>query len=153
MVLGLNDALVELSGTLAGLTLAMRNTRMIALSGLITGIAATLSMASSEFLSAKSEGRGDAFKSCVYTGVAYLITVALLILPYLLFDPGHYLYALGSMLAVVVLIILGFNYYIAVAKGLSFKRRFAEMAGISLGVAALSFVIGLLVKSVLGVDV
>ena len=110
-------------------------------------------MASSEFLSAKSEGRGDAFKSCVYTGVAYLITVALLILPYLLFDPGHYLYALGSMLAAVVLIILGFNYYIAVAKGLSFKRRFAEMAGISLGVAALSFVIGLLVKSVLGVDV
>ena len=153
MVLGLNDALVELSGTLAGLTLAMRNTRMIALSGLITGIAATLSMASSEFLSAKSEGRGDAFKSCVYTGVAYLITVALLILPYLLFDPGHYLYALGSMLAAVVLIILGFNYYIAVAKGLSFKRRFGEMAGISLGVAALSFVIGLLVKSVLGVDV
>lgn len=153
MVLGLNDALVELTGTLAGLTLAMQNTRIIALSGLITGISATLSMASSEFLSAKSEGRKDALKSCVYTGIAYLVTVALLILPYLLFPPKGYLFALGTMLAVVVLIIVIFNYYIAVAKDLPFKRRFAEMACISLGVAALSFVVGLLVKMWLGVDV
>ena len=83
MVLGLNDALVELTGTLAGLTLALQNTKLIALSGLITGVSATLSMASSEFLSARSEGREDAFKSCVYTGIAYCITVALLVLPIL----------------------------------------------------------------------
>ena len=152
MVLGLNDALVELTGTLAGLTLAMANTRLIALSGLITGISATLSMASSEFLSAKSEGRTDAMKSCTYTGIAYLVTVALLILPYLLFDTQHYLYALFTMLAIVVCIIMVFNYYISVAKDLSFKQRFFEMAGISLGVAALSFVIGILVKNVLGID-
>lgn len=153
MVLGLNDALVELTGTLAGLTLAMQNTRLIALSGLITGISATLSMASSEFLSAKSEGRTDALKSCTYTGVAYVITVALLVLPYLLFDPEHYLYALFCMLAIVVVIIVAFNYYLSVAKDLSFKKRFLEMAGISLGVAALSFVVGLLVKQFLGIDI
>lgn len=153
MVLGLNDALVELTGTLAGLTLAMQNTRLIALSGLITGISATLSMASSEFLSAKSEGRADALKSCTYTGIAYVVTVALLVLPYLLFDPEHYLYALGCMLAIVVLIIIAFNYYLSVAKDLSFKKRFLEMAGISLGVAALSFVVGLLVKQFLGIDI
>ena len=80
MVLGMNDAMVEMTGTLAGLTLAMQNTRLIALSGLITGIAATLSMASSEYLSSKSEGRPDALKSASYTGIAYLVTVALLIL-------------------------------------------------------------------------
>ncbi|MEG2037186.1 MAG: VIT1/CCC1 family protein, partial [Ruthenibacterium sp.] len=104
VVLGLNDALVELTGTLAGLTLALQNTRIIALSGLITGISATLSMASSEFLSAKSEGRTDALKSCTYTGIAYLITVALLILPYLLLPDAAYLWALGIMLVTVVLI-------------------------------------------------
>jgi len=153
MVLGLNDALVELTGTLAGLTLALQNTRIIALSGLITGISATLSMASSEFLSAKSEGRDDALKSCVYTGIAYLVTVALLILPYLLFPSRDYMYALVTMLVLVVLIIAVFNYYIAVAKDLAFKRRFIEMACISLGVAALSFVVGLIVKNVLGVDI
>jgi len=153
MVLGLNDALVELTGTLAGLTLALQNTRIIALSGLITGISATLSMASSEFLSAKSEGQKDALKSSIYTGIAYLITVVLLILPYLLFPSEKYMRALFSMLIVVVLIIAAFNYYIAVAKNLPFKRRFAEMACISLTVAVLSFVIGLIVKNVLGVDI
>jgi len=56
MVLGLNDALVELTGALAGLTFALQNTRLIAMAGLITGTAASLSMASSEYLSTKSEG-------------------------------------------------------------------------------------------------
>ena len=56
VVLGLNDALVELTGALAGLTLAFQNTRLIALSGLITGIAAALSMATSEYLSNASRG-------------------------------------------------------------------------------------------------
>lgn len=153
MVLGLNDALVELTGTLAGLTLAMQNTQLIALSGLITGISATLSMASSEFLSAKSEGRNDALKSCAYTGIAYLVTVALLILPYLLFPAHAYLYALGAMLCIVILILVVFNYYISVSKDMPFKKRFGEMALISLGVAALSFVVGLVVKNVLGIDV
>ena len=88
MVLGLNDALVELTGTLAGLTLALQRTDLVALSGLITGISATLSMASSEYLSARAEGRSDALKSCTYTGIAYVITVGLLVLPYLLFPKG-----------------------------------------------------------------
>ena len=110
-------------------------------------------MASSEFLSARSEGREDAFKSCVYTGIAYCITVALLVLPYLVFDDEHYLHALGTMLVTVVLIILVFTYYISVSKDLDFKKRFWEMALISLSVAAFSFVIGLLVKEALGIDI
>ena len=153
MVLGLNDALVELTGTLAGMTFALQRTDLVALSGLITGISATLSMASSEYLSARSEGREDALKSCIYTGIAYLITVALLVLPYLLIPAELYVVALGVMLVVVILIILVFNYYISVAQDLSFKKRFGEMAAISLGVAVLSFVVGLLVKHFLGIDV
>lgn len=111
MVLGLNDALVELTGSLAGFVFALQNNRLIALSGLIVGISATFSMASSEFLSARSEGRNDALKSCTYTGIAYLITVVLLIAPYLLLGPTQYIPALICMLAVVVLIIAGFTYY------------------------------------------
>ena len=57
------------------------------------------------------------------------------------------------MLLSAIAIIAAFNYYIAVAKDLSFKKRFGEMAGISLSVAALSFVIGLLVKHFLGIDI
>ena len=52
MVLGLNDALVEFTGCLAGWSFAMQSNKLISLAGLITGISATLSMASSEYLSA-----------------------------------------------------------------------------------------------------
>lgn len=153
MVLGLNDALVELTGSLAGFTFAMQNTRLIALSGLIIGISATFSMASSEFLAARSEGRSDALKSCTYTGVAYLITVIALVLPYLLLGNAQYITALICMLIVVVLIIAGFTYYTSVAMDQPFKSRFLEMAGISIGVAVVSFFVGILAKQVLGVDI
>ena len=152
MVLGLNDALVELTGTLAGLTFAMRDNRLIALSGLITGASATLSMASSEYLSARSEGRTDALRSSAYTGITYLITVVLLVLPYLVLPANAYALSLAIMLVVVVLAIAAFNYYISVAQDLSFRHRFGEMAAISLGVAVLSFGIGLLVKQFLGIS-
>ena len=152
MVLGMNDALVELTGSLAGFTFAMQNTRLIALSGLIMGISATFSMASSEFLAAKSEGRTDALKSCCYTGIAYLITVALLIIPYLILDSSKYMVALFAMIAIVILIIAGFTYYISVAKGEKFRPRFLEMSLISIGVAVISFVVGVLAKQFLGVD-
>lgn len=152
MVLGLNDALVELTGSLAGFTFAMQNTRLIALSGLIIGISATFSMASSEFLAARSEGRSDAFKSCTYTGIAYLITVILLVLPYLLLGTTQYVAALLCMLAVVILIIAGFTYYTSVAQDQPFKPRFLEMAGISISVAVISFFVGILAKKFLGVD-
>ena len=152
MVLGLNDALVELTGSLAGFTFAMQNTRLIALSGLIIGISATFSMASSEFLAARSEGRDDAFKSCTYTGIAYLITVILLILPYLIFSNEQFLLALICMLIIVVLIIAGFTYYTSVAQDQPFKSRFFEMAIISISVAVVSFFVGVLAKKFLGVD-
>jgi len=153
MVLGLNDALVELTGSLAGFVFALQNTRLIALSGLIVGISATFSMASSEFLAARSEGRSDALKSCSYTGIAYLLTVVALIAPYLLFPAGQFIPALICMLAVVIAIIAGFTYYTSIAQDQPFKSRFTEMAVISVSVAVLSFIVGVLAKNLLGVDV
>ena len=153
MVLGLNDALVELTGTIAGLTFALADNRLVALAGIITGVSATLSMAASNYLAERADGKDDALKSSVYTGIAYLVTVVLLVLPYLLLPRHMYVSALASMLAVVILIIFLFNYYIAVAKEQPFFRRFGEMALISLGVAVISFGIGLLAKRLLNVDI
>ena len=152
VVLGLNDALVELTGALAGLTLALQNTQLIALSGLITGIAASLSMAASEYLSTRSEKTSKhPIRAAVYTGIAYITTVTLLILPYLLFD--NYYIDLVISLSTAVIIIAVFNYYISVAKGESFRERFIEMAGLSLSVAAFSFVIGYFIRLWLGVEI
>ncbi len=152
VVLGLNDALVELTGALAGLTLALQNTNLIALSGLITGIAASLSMAASEYLSTRSEDtQKHPVRAAVYTGIAYVMTVSLLILPYLLFQ--NFYLDLAIALSTAVLIIATFNYYISVAKGESFRKRFAEMAILSLSVAAFSFGIGYLIRLWLGVEI
>lgn len=153
MVLGLNDALVELTGAMAGLTFALQNTRLVALSAIITGVSATLSMAASNYLAERADGNPNALKSSFYTGMAYLVTVALMVLPFLLLPDSLSFVALEIMLATVVLIILLFNFYISIAQDLPFLRRFGEMAGISLGVAAISFVIGLLAKFLLGIDI
>ena len=153
VVLGLSDALVELTGALAGLTLALQKGRLIAVIGLITGIAAALSMAASEYLSTKAEEkeRKSPIKASFYTGVAYVFTVGVLILPYLLF--ANVIVALSLTVCGALLIILTFSFYISVAKDLSFRERFLEMAGLSLGVAAVSFGIGFVLRLGLGVEV
>ncbi|MCD4673777.1 MAG: VIT1/CCC1 transporter family protein [Anaerolineaceae bacterium] len=152
VVLGLNDALVELTGALAGFTLAFQNTRIIALAGLITGISASFSMAASEYLSTKSdESEQSPIKAAVYTGIAYLFTVVILVLPFFLFN--SYLVSMGITIVNAILVIAVFNYYISVAKDLSFRQRFLEMAAISLGVALFSFVIGDLIRRVLGIEI
>jgi len=153
MVLGLNDALVELSGTIAGMTFALASTKLVALAAIITGFAATLSMAASNYLAERANGSKTAVRSSVYTGMAYLITVILLVLPYLILPNEFYMAAFGIMIAVVILIILLFNFYVSVVQSTAFWPRFTEMAIISLGIAALSFAIGIIAKNILGVDI
>ncbi|MCI1779634.1 MAG: VIT1/CCC1 transporter family protein [Bacteroidales bacterium] len=152
VVLGLNDALVEFTGALAGFTLALSDNKLIALTGCITGVAAALSMASSEYLSTKTEADGSKHpvKAAVYTGITYFITVIALILPYILIS--RVLVALAVMLVIAILIIALFNYYYAIARSESFKRRFMEMAVLSFGVAGISFVIGYLLKLFTGIS-
>ncbi|MFC1751062.1 VIT1/CCC1 transporter family protein [Pseudomonadota bacterium] len=151
IVLGLNDALVELTGTLAGLTFALQNPKIIGAAGLITGIAASFSMAASEYLSQKAEKTTpNVIRAAIYTGIAYLITVTLLILPYLLLDSPFI--SLGVTLTTGIIIIFLFNLYISIAKEYDFKKRFFEMAGLSLGVALLSFGVGYAVRIIFGVD-
>jgi len=152
VVLGLNDALVEFTGTLAGLTFAIQNTQIIAVVGLVMGVAASLSMGASEYLSQRSDGGPtDPVKASVYTGFTYIVTVALLILPFLLFSSPFI--ALMLTLLAAIMVIFVFTFYVSVAKDLPFYRRFAEMAAISLGIAAISFLIGIAIRTVLNVNI
>ncbi|MDR4508324.1 MAG: VIT1/CCC1 transporter family protein [Candidatus Brocadiaceae bacterium] len=152
MVLGLNDALVELTGALAGFTLALKSTRLIALVGLVTGIAASLSMMSSEYLSTKAEGnKKSPLKASLYTGIAYLLTVLMLIFPYLII--ANYFVCLAITISVAVFIIFLYNYYISITKDLLFKKQFMEMTGISLSVTTVTFFIGHLLRYFLGAGI
>ncbi len=151
MVLGVNDALVELTGALAGLSFAFQNTRLVAMAGLITGIAAAMSMGASEYLSQRHDEGDKPGKAALYTGLAYILTVFLLVAPFFL--TTRYYHALPLTLAGAVLVIFLFTFFVSVVKDKPFKRTFGEMLAISLGVAALSFMVGYVVRMYLHVDI
>lgn len=166
VVLGLNDALVEMIGVLAGLTFAFQNSALIAAAALITGVAASLSMAASSYLATKEETPNrkigvqpqfaveplkDPLRGALYTGGAYLVTVAAVVAPYFFFEnPQH---ALVTSLGIVIGVIASFNFYISVAKNQSFARKFATMLLISLGTAGVTYLIGTVVRSYLHVAI
>ena len=152
IVLGLNDALVEILGTLAGLTFALQNTKLVALAGIITGIAGALSMASSEYLSNRAEGKHDiAIKSSVFTGIAYIVAVVFLIAPFLIFT-SVFIGLLAALFASILIVFL-FTYYISVANDQPFRKRFFEMVILSTVVGLISFGLGYLVRILFGIDV
>jgi len=152
IVLGLNDALVEILGTLAGLTLALQNNRLVALAGVIAGIAGALSMSSSEYLSNKSEGNHEgALKSALFTGLAYVVAVVFLVAPYLIFS-SHWV-SLAVAILNSVLVVFLFTYYISIANDQPFRKRFFEMVTLSTVVALISFGLGYLARIIFGIDV
>lgn len=146
IVLGMNDALVEMSGAIAGYTFALADTKQIGIIAAITGVAAALSMASSEFLSAREAEHPHPVRSSLYTGLTYLVVVTLMILPYVIFS--NKFVALGVMLGTVVTIIFVFNLYTSIAKKQSLWKNFGIMVVIALGVSLVSFLIGLLINQV-----
>ena len=152
IVLGLNDALVEILGTLAGLTFALQNTQLVALAGVIAGIAGALSMSSSEYLSTKSEGKTEgAVKSAIFTGIAYLVAVVFLVAPYLIFSSPF-----TALLVAVfdsILVVFLYSYYISVANDQPFRKRFWEMVLLSTVVGLISFGLGYLARILFGIEV
>lgn len=152
IVLGLNDALVEILGTLAGLTFALQNTILVALAGIIAGISGALSMSSSEYLSNKSEGNHErALKSAFWTGIAYLFAVVFLVVPYLLISSPFMALAVAVIDSIFVVFI--YSYYISVANDQPFRKRFGEMVVLSTVVGIISFGLGYLVRILFGIEV
>ena len=155
IVLGLNDGIIELTGALSGFTLALQNSQIIAGVGLITGIAASLSMASSEYLSKKAENRQIKIKNnkpltaAIYTGIAYFLVVLLLIFPFFLLSNSFYALTFSIINAIIIILIFTYK----TSKKKEFKSRFFEMALLSLGVATISFGIGLLVRNFFGIKI
>lgn len=152
-VLGLNDALVELTGALTGLVSSISDPRLIAFAGLVVGVAASMSMAASNFLSVDI---GEATelrpgKAAAYTGTAYILVVVGLVMPFFLLDDRRL--ALAVTWGAAIVIIAAFSYYSSVMQATSFRRRFGLMVALGLGVAAVSYLVGRLLGAVIGIDV
>lgn len=150
IILGINDGLIELTGALTGFAFAFDNKPLVAVTGLITGMAASLSMASSAYMQARHQEGKDARRAGIYTGISYLTVVAILVGPYFIFT--DIVVALLAMYALVLCIIAGASFYTGILFERHFWSQFREMATFSLGVVIITFLFGRLVRSVAGID-
>ena len=151
IVLGLNDALVELTGALAGFTFSLKNPNLIASAGIIVGLSAALSMAASEYLS-QSENNDvikSAFKASIYTGMSYFVVVIILILPFILLKNFYVLVPLIISLIFAIIVIFFFTYYVSIAKSTKFSKRFVEMVSLSMTVAIITLILGFFANSII----
>ncbi len=148
IVLGLADAVVEISGIHAGSLGIYGRTELAGLAGIIAGMAASIAMASAAYAQAKQGFQGSAKWSAIYTGVSYMITAVFLALPYFL--TRTMTLALGVSLVIGVILVATMTFYDTVISARPFKRQFGEIAGIILAASLALFVVGTLVGQYLG---
>jgi VIT1/CCC1 family predicted Fe2+/Mn2+ transporter len=140
VVLGLADALVEITGIHAGSLGIYQLTRIAGLAGIVAGAAASLAMASAAYAQAKQGFKGSAKLSAVYTGVSYFITAIILATPYFLFQ--NQVVALSTSMIAAVIIVTLITYYSTVISGKPFMRDFLEITLIMFGVTVALYLFG-----------
>lgn len=150
MVLAINNSIQEITGIVVGLTFALSNPLLVGKTALISGLAATLAMVASEYLSQKSENDKDAepLKAALYTGIVYIFVVSVIVGPYFIFT-GHYT-ALAVALGSVVIILTAFTFFMSVIKGLRYRTALLEVVTITSVVILLSLGLGILIKVIFG---
>lgn len=150
IVSGLNDAMIELAGELAGFTFALQNPTLIGFAGIIAGIAQFLSSSASEielFLTERTVENREAIKKSFLEGSIYLVTVFFLITPFFLVENPFVSMGISAFNSLIIIIL--FTYYVSIVKELSLKKMFSITLLLTLGIGAISFIIGWIVKTVL----
>ncbi len=150
MVLAINNSIQEITGIVVGLTFALASSLLVAKTALISGMAATLAMVASEYLSQKAEAgdAGEAFRAALYTGIVYVFVVAAIVSPYFIFK-SHYA-ALAVALCAVIVIVSVFTFFMSVVKGLRYRTALFEVMSITVAVVALSLALGMVIKLISG---
>lgn len=150
MVLAINNSIQEITGIVVGLTFALSNAMLVGKTALISGLAATLAMVASEYLSQKADAAedGEPLKAAAYTGIVYVVVVAAIVSPYFIFE--HHFAALAVSLGAVVVIVSVFTFFMSVVKNLTYRKALFEVSSITAGVIALSLGLGMLIKLIFG---
>lgn len=149
ITLGISDALVELTGIYTGSLGAFENTLSAGLTGLLAGLAASISMGVASYAQAKHEGRLNPKLSAIYTSTAYVVVVLLLALPY--FTLSSLLHAFIAMLVIAMAVVAYITLYASVLHGKKYLREFTETALLIFGVSLLLYVVGSALGGLMGV--
>ena len=151
IILGLADAIVEISGIHAGSLGIYNSTRITGLAGIVAGAAASIAMASAAYAQAKQGFAGSASVSAAFTGVSYFASAVVLATPYFLTEDKINAVAASITFAVIILGVT--NYYNSVITEKSFVKDFAEMVGITFGATIALYILGQLIRSIFGITI
>ncbi len=166
--LGLNDGLVEILGAVNGFFAAFTTTSLVLIAGLTTAVAGSLSMAAGAYVAVSSENemrrtqqgkkrflgedkvpveaKESSFTSALIVGVSYFAGAAVPILP-VVFGAKT---ALVSVIAGGVTIIL-VSMILAFLSGMKVRKRILTNLIIITGAVAITYGIGILVRTLFGV--
>ena len=147
IILGMHDAIVSLTGLIAGLFFAFTDTNIIVISCIISSITASLSMGAANYLAVKSFNKQNALKSAMYTSSAYMTTCVLLIFPF--FVIKNRINAFIAVFIIAILIIYFFNRFFY--NGKIFYKHFFEMLSICTIVSVVAFFIGDAANKIFGI--
>ncbi len=153
IMFGMNDGLVELLGVAVGLAAALRTPIIVFIAGFIVAISGTLSMAAGAYLSTGYEMGVDGKKrryesataSAFYVGIFYFIGSLFPLAPFALGFLGYTAIILSIVFTAIVLIFT--SSFIAKASNKSIPKAIAKTLLISLGVAAVTILLGAYVRS------
>lgn len=168
--LGLNDGLVEILGAVSGFFAAFGSSAMVLIAGVTTAVAGSLSMAAGAYAAASSENEmrrtqgkklrflgeaarpDDAGESAlavaVLIGASYFIGAAVPILPVMLGAKS----ALASILT-GGLTILVISVVLAFLSGMEIKKRALTNLIIIAAAVGITYLIGILVRALWGIEV
>jgi VIT1/CCC1 family predicted Fe2+/Mn2+ transporter len=149
IILGLADAIIEITGVHAGFLGVTASTIIAGIAGLVVGVSASLAMASAAYLQAKQDEGSNPRISAIYTGVFYILAVVALATPY--FMTHDMLVAFLSSLVIAVMLIGFFNFYSSVIFERKFAKEFLTSMTIILVTASISFIVGEFLGNIFGI--
>ena len=150
IVLGLADAIVEITGVHAGFLGVTGSTLIAGVAGIIVGFSAAISMGSAGYLQAKQEPNKSAVLSGFLTWASYFCSVVLLALPYFLIRVMIPAFIVST--SVGIALVAGFTFYGAVVFDRKFWREFFETVGLMLGTALATFILGIIVGNIFHIN-
>ncbi|MBR3510569.1 MAG: VIT1/CCC1 transporter family protein [Alphaproteobacteria bacterium] len=147
IILGMHDAIVSLTGLIAGLFFAFTDSKIIIISCIISSITASLSMGAANYLAVKIINKNQALQSAFFTFISYMTTCILLILPFFIFTNRSVI--LTTIVLTAIFIIFVFNKFCYCGK--NFYKHFIEMFCICTTVSIVAFFIGEIANQIFGI--
>jgi VIT1/CCC1 family predicted Fe2+/Mn2+ transporter len=151
IALGITDALVELTGIYTGSLGAFASALSAGLIGLIAGVSASVSMGVASYTQAKHAGSLKPALSALYTMIAYFIVASLLALPYFIFM--DIMVGFSVMITIAILVVAYMSFYVSVLHAKNYAREFLENSGLILGIAFGLYIIGSILRQVIGIPI